>query len=123
LSGKIFRFVWTNFQICLGKFSDLSVIFFGFVSDIFWICQWYFLDLSMMFFGFVRDIFWICPWSFLDLSVIFSGFLNNFYVFLGHFFKISVVFPSNDHIVAWVTRPEGPKGAKDEVKPARRATN
>ena len=23
---------------------------------------------------------------------------------------------SNDHIIAWVTRPERPKGAKDEVK-------
>ena len=28
---------------------------------------------------------------------------------------------TNDRIVAWVTRPERPKGAKDEVKPARRA--
>ena len=27
------------------------------------------------------------------------------------------------HIIAWVTRPEHPKGAKDEVKLARRATN
>ena len=27
----------------------------------------------------------------------------------------------NDHIVAWVTRSERPKGAKDKVKPARRA--
>ena len=29
---------------------------------------------------------------------------------------------SNDCIVAWVTRPERPKGAKDKVKPAQRAT-
>ena len=28
---------------------------------------------------------------------------------------------SNHHTVAWVTRPERPKGAKDEVKQARRA--
>ena len=28
---------------------------------------------------------------------------------------------TNDRIVAWVTRPERPKGAKDEVKQARRA--
>ena len=30
---------------------------------------------------------------------------------------------SNDCIVTWVTRPERPKGAKDEVKEARRATD
>ena len=30
---------------------------------------------------------------------------------------------SNDHIIARVTLPERPKGAKDEVKAARRATN
>ena len=27
------------------------------------------------------------------------------------------------HIIAWVTRPERPKGAKDEVKEARRAAD
>ena len=30
---------------------------------------------------------------------------------------------SNDHIIARVTLPERPKGAKDRVKAARRATN
>ena len=30
---------------------------------------------------------------------------------------------SIDHIIVWVTRPERPKGAKDEIKPARRANN
>ena len=27
---------------------------------------------------------------------------------------------SNDHIIVWVTRPERPKGVKDEVKPKGR---
>ena len=38
----------------------------------------------------------------------------------------TIFIPSNahaQHIIAWVTQPERPKGAKDEVKPARRATN
>ena len=30
---------------------------------------------------------------------------------------------SNDRIVAWVTRPERPKGAMDEVKQAQRAAS
>jgi len=28
---------------------------------------------------------------------------------------------SNNHIITWLTQPERPKGAKDEVKEARRA--
>ena len=30
---------------------------------------------------------------------------------------------SKDHIIAWVTRPERQKGAKDEVKPAQGTNN
>ena len=30
---------------------------------------------------------------------------------------------SNDHTVVWVTQPERPKGAKDEVKQAQRASS
>ena len=61
-------------------------------------------------------------YSCLDTKYIFFFFSSQFWIFL-QFFPISVVFPSNDHIVAWVTRPERPKGAKDVVKLARRATN
>ena len=39
------------------------------------------------------------------MSTPFVGFVN----------EITLI---NDRIVAWVTRPERPKGAKDEVKPA-----
>ena len=52
--------------------------------------------------------FWISLRLFLDFSVIFLDFSNAL---------------SNHCTVAWVTRPERPKGVKDEVNQARRATN
>ena len=69
-----------------------------------------------------------------------SGFSCNFYILLLEMPCLSVgpsirpyptIFtPSNahahhahaHHIIAWVTRPERPKGAKDKVKPAQRTT-
>ena len=47
LSGKIFRFVWKNFQICPEKFSDLSGKIFRFVWENFQICPEKFSDLSL----------------------------------------------------------------------------
>ena len=66
------------------------------------------LELPTEFFGFVDNFFWICRQFFLDLSTIFLDLST----------KISNVpmTLSNDHIIAWVTRPERLKGAKDEVK-------
>ena len=75
--------------------------FAGFVGDFFWICRRNLLDLSTKSFGFVDKIFWICRRNLLNL-------LEKY---------------ANDRIVTWVTRPERPKGAKDEVKEARRAAN
>ena len=43
--GEIFRFVRGNFQICLGRFSDLSGKIFRFVSGNFQICPGKFSDL------------------------------------------------------------------------------
>ena len=57
-----------------------------------------FLDLLTNSFGFVDNIYWICQ-------------------------KNMTMTLSNDRIVMWVTRPERPKGAKDEVREARRAAN
>ena len=86
-------------------------------DEIFWICRRNFLDLSTKFFGFVDEIFWICRQNFLDLSTKCFGFFDNFFGFFGESFGFSTIYCN----VAWVTRPERPKGAKDDVKQARRA--
>ena len=83
------------------------MIFFGFVDGIF-------LDLLVIFVGFVRKLF--------RIIFGFSTFMYFNFGFLDNFFHISVIFPSNDNIVARVPRPERPKGAKDDVKEARRAS-
>ena len=61
------------------------------------------------------DFFGICRQFFLDLSTEILGFVNNFFGFVDEIFWICCVVR--------VTRPERPRGAKDEVKVARRATN
>ena len=58
--GEIFRFVRGNFQICPGKFSDLSWKIFRFVWEDFQICLGRFSDLSREIFKFVRENFQIC---------------------------------------------------------------
>ena len=126
------------FWICRRHFLDLSTTFFGLVNKIFWICQRNFLDLSTIFFGFVNDFFLDLSTIFLDLSTKFGfgfGFAtpcsfvdrkeskSKFQQIASNLKICNVTMTlTNDRIVAWVTRPERPKGTKDEVKPARRAT-
>ena len=81
------------------------------------------MDLSTKLFGFVNDYFLDLSTFFLDLSTKFFGFVDNFFLDLSTKISNVPMTLSNDHIIVWVTRPERPKGAKDEVKPARRATN
>ena len=59
------------------------------------------------------------------MSTIFFVFVDNFFGFVNIFFGFVDENKqcANDHIIVRVTRPERPKGAKDEVKLARWATN
>ena len=86
---------------------DLPTKFVEFVDESFWICR-------QNLFGFVDKIFWICRQKFLDLLKKVFWICANFKI--GNL----PMTLSNDRIVAWVTRPERPKGANDEVKQARR---
>ena len=85
----------------------------GFVKKNFWICQQFFLDFSTRFFGFVDK-------NLLDLSTKSFGFVDKIFCICRKNMPTTL---SNVCIVTWVTRPERPKGAKDEVKEARRAAN
>ena len=82
----------------------------------------YFSTILFDFFRFVDDFFWICRQNFWDLSTKILGFVDNFFGFVDEIFwicrKNMSMTLSNDCIVTWVTRPERPKGAKDEVKEA-----
>ena len=94
LSVELLIFSLTILRFCLHMLSKCLI-------NVKQMVYYIFADLSTIFFGFVDNFFRICRRNFLDLST-----------------KISNVpmTLSNDHIIAWVTRPERPKGAKDEVK-------
>ena len=75
--------------------------FVGYLGEILRISRQFFLDFAAIFFWFSRR-------NTLDLEVKCFGFLCEL---------------SYQRIVAWVTQPKRLKGAKDEVKQARRAVN
>ena len=81
------------------------------------------MDLSTEIFGFVDEFFLDLSTIFLDFLTIFFGFVEKKIVDLLTKISNLPMTLSNDHIIVWVTRPEFPKGTKDEVKLARRDTN
>ena len=102
ISGQFFRICRQFFLgICRRNFLHLSTKFLGFVDNFFCICWPIFLDLLTIIFWIFQQYFLICRRNVLDLSTKISN---------------GPMTLSNDHIIAWVTRGERPKGAKDKVK-------
>ena len=108
-----------NFLDLFGKFFDCLVTFFGFLKKLDF--SNFLMDLSMTFFRFLDNFFWLCRRNLLKQIL---GFLDEtfgiskkkgFFYLLVIFLEFLTIYC----IVEWVTRPERPKGAKDEVKEAQ----